>query len=212
MGDIFAQALYYYITSGSQNTGNPPAQYSQQCITAGQMNAIYDIRMFWFELSTWIRAYMLSRYRGVGNEAQILARLKQVPVNYTNQLKQFFGEKNVERDLQLINTHIDLISALITAQMAGNTEEINRITRELYRNADERAAFLASINPFWDENEWRRRLYDKLQATINESITFQTGDFARNLDIFSTLLDQAEETSSYYMQGLVDYINSVGSR
>jgi len=210
MGDIFAQALFDYITSGRQFSDRPSPD---QCITYEQMNQIYEIRMFWFELATWIRAYMLSRYAGLGNQAEVLDRLKQVPVNYINMLRGVFGARDdIERDLDLINTYIDLIVLLISAHQAGDMEEINRITRLLYQNADERAAFLASVNPFWDETEWRTRLYGHLRSTIDESTTFLARDYARNLDIFSTLLDQADSTSDYYASGLFRYILSQKDR
>jgi hypothetical protein len=34
------------------------------------------------------------------------------------------------------------------------------------------------------------------------------GDYARNIDIFNTLLNQAESTSSYFAQGLFRYLNT----
>ncbi|MEL7657444.1 MAG: hypothetical protein AAGU75_16240, partial [Bacillota bacterium] len=115
MGDTFAQGFYDYITSGLQITNNLPPQNNEQCITYEQMNQIYSIRMFWFELVTWVRAYMLSRYRGLGDEDEVKARLQQVPVEYVDMLKQIFGDK-VDPDLQLLNTYLDLIDALITDQ------------------------------------------------------------------------------------------------
>jgi hypothetical protein len=205
MGYVFAQSIYDYITTDCQCTNH---LMPEQCLTYEEMNQVYNIRMFWFELDTWIRAYMLSRYKGIGNSEEILARLKQVPVIYTDMLDQVFGDGATERDLQLINEHIDLIDALITAQIQGDTDEVNRLTQLLYQNADQRAAFLASVNPYWDQNEWKARLYEKIRGNINQLTTFQTGDFARNLDIFSTLLDQAESTSSYYAQGLFEYIRN----
>jgi hypothetical protein len=150
---------------------------------------------------------MLSRYRGIGNEQEVLARLRQVPLDYVNALKKIFGDKVPNDYLQLFNQYIELIDAYITAQMQNNTDEINRITQELYQNADKRAAAITSINPaFWDENEWRTRLYNNLRATIDESTTLLTGDYSRNIDIINNLLDQAESTSSYFAQGLFNYL------
>jgi hypothetical protein len=204
MGDTFAQGIYEYITTGSPAGNLPP----EQCISTEEMNQIYNIRMFWFEFVTWVRRYMLSRYRGIGNEQEVLARLRQVPLDYVNALKKIFGDKVPNDYLQLFNQYIELIDAYITAQMQNNTDEINRITQELYQNADKRAAAITSINPaFWDENEWRTRLYNNLRATIDESTTLLTGDYSRNIDIINNLLDQAESTSSYFAQGLFNYLN-----
>lgn len=209
MGDIFAQGLYDYITSGQQTAGNLPAQGSQQCFTYEQMNEIYSIRMFWFELVIWIRNFMLSRYREIGDVNEVFNRLQQVPADYVNTLKQIFGENPAIDELQLeLNTYIDLIDNLITAQIEGNTDDISRITQLLYQNAEERAASVSKLNPFWTENEWRTRLYNNLRSTLEVSTTFLTGDYAINLDIYSTLLDQAESASGYFTQGLVNYIIS----
>ena len=207
MGDTLAQGLYEYITSGQPVDLQP--QNIQQCLTYEQVNAIYNIRMFWFELNYWTRTFMLSRYTGLGNVNEVHARLKQVPVNYVNNLKLIFGE-NAAIDALLVelNSYIDLIDALITAQMEGNTDEVNRITQLLYQNADDRAASVSSLNPFWDQNEWTARLYNNLRSTINESNTFLTKDYTRNLDIFGSLLNLADNTSGYFAQGLVNYIEN----
>lgn len=205
MGYIFAQGVYNYITAGQQIVGLP--QGSQQCFSYEQMNQIYSIRMFWFELATWTISYMRSRYRGFGDVNDVLNRLRQVPIDYVNTLRQFFGENPAINELQLeLNTYIDLIDDLITAQMEGNTDEIERITQLLYHNADERAASVSKLNPFWTEDEWRTRLYNNLENTLQLSTTYLNGDYARNLDISSMLLDQAESASDYFAQGLVNYL------
>lgn len=206
MGYVFAQALYDYMNSNMQYAIHPTPV---QCITVQEMNRIYDIRMFWFELIIWVRSYILSRLKGLGNENEVYARLMQVPARYVNMLQQIF-QVNLEPYLQLLNTFIDLINSLVTAQMEGNVDEVNRITQLLYENADEGAAFLASINPFWDQNEWRSRLDNILQSIIDETITLSAGDHARNLEIYSNLLDQAESISSYFADGLFKYMSSQG--
>jgi hypothetical protein len=205
MGDVFAEGLYDYITSGAQGSAIPRSG-GVQCITYDQMNAIYGIRMFWFELATWVRNYMLSRYMGLGNTEEVYERLLQVPVEYVNVLRQIFGGSVAGEYVNLFYVYIDLIDAFITAQLEGNIEEIDRITQQLYQNADERAAFISSINPYWSEEEWKNRLYTNLRSTIDESTSFLLGDYGKNIDIFSRLLDQAESTSTYFAQGLFDYI------
>ncbi|MBR0598194.1 hypothetical protein [Sinanaerobacter chloroacetimidivorans] len=206
MGDVFAEGLYNYITSGA-STVNLQPEGGEQCITYEQMNTIYGIRMFWFELVTWVRNYMLSRYMGLGNTEEVYARLQRVPVEYVNAVKQIFVDLDTEAYLKLFYTYIDLLDAFITAQIEGDIDKINQVTQCLYQNADERAAFVAALNPFWEEEEWRNRLHNNLRSTIDESTTFLMGDYSRNIDIFSRLLDQAENTSNYFAQGLFNYIN-----
>lgn len=208
LGDAAAQSLYSYITSGRQV--GAPLQNSQQCFTYEQVNEIYNIRMFWFELFTWVRSLMISKYFKIGNEAEIYDKIKRVNENYVNALKQFFGANPAADELQLeLNTYLELMDRLINAQMEGNTDAVNQITQLLYQNAEERAISVSKLNPFWDQNEWKTRLYNNLRLTLDESNTFLTGDYTKNLDIFSTLLDLAENTSGYFAQGLVSYIQNL---
>ena len=207
MGDVMAEALYDYITSGTEDTNTSSPQENQTCLTMDQINQIHDIRMFWFELNHWIRAFMLSRYVGIGDEDEVYARLKQVPADLINNLNQFFGETPGANELQLeLNEYIGLIDSLITAQKEGDTDQVDRIVRLLYQNADDKAASVSSINPYWDQAVWKNRLYSNLRSTIDESRMFLTEDYARTMDIYSALLDQAESTGDYFTEGLVNYI------
>jgi len=149
---------------------------------------------------------MLSRYRDIGNSDEVKARLMEIPAVFINALEQFFG-RSFETYLQLLYNYIELIDNLITAQQTGNIGEINRITQLLYQHMDQRAAIVASLHPsFWDENEWRPRLYSHLRYTIDESTTFLTGDYNANFDIFRAQLDEADSTSSFLARGLFDYL------
>lgn len=206
IGFVFAQGVYDYLTSGTKST-NPDQEF---CLTYEQANTIYQIRMLWFELNSWVRSYMLSRYRGIGDETQIYNRLKELPTEYANNLRRFFGENpSIEQLELLINEYVELIDQFITAQIQGTTDEQNRITKLLYQNADQRAAAVSSLNPFWEESEWRNRLYKNLRSTLESSVTFLTGDYDRNLSIYSRLIDYAESASDYFAEGLLSYLNLI---
>ncbi|QOX63519.1 hypothetical protein FRZ06_09220 [Anoxybacterium hadale] len=207
MGDVFAKGIYDYITSGQNYIGADSPQVIRECFTLEQVNGIYEIRMFWFELITWVRNYMLSRYAGIGNADEVKDRLREVPAAYVRNLRLFFGNHPAIDALDIeLNEFIDLLDEFITAQLAGNTEDIGRITQLLYQNASERAASVSQLSPYWDEKEWEARLFNNLRGTLDESTTFLTGEYARNLDIFSTLMDLAESSSDYFAQGVINYI------
>lgn len=211
MGYSFAQAINDYITSGLQTN---PTQENVQCMTLEQVNEIYKIRTIWFDLTTWTRNFMLSKFKGTGDENDVYARLQQVPAEFVNALRQFFGNLPIfESYQQALNAYVDLIDSLTTAMMEGNTDEINRIVQQLYRDADERAAAFASLNPtYWSQSELQTRLYNNIRTTIDEASSFLAGDYTRNLAIYSTLLDQAESISGYISDGLIDYLNDLRKR
>ena len=149
---------------------------------------------------------MLSRYAGAGDPNIAFDRLMQVPVEYVNTIAKYFPQIDTAAYLQLFTTYIELITSLITALIENDVEALNRITVSLYENADERAEFVASINPFWDAEIWGDILYTNLSSTIEEATSFLLEDYEKNVDIFTRLLDQAETASTLLAQGLFNYI------
>jgi hypothetical protein len=207
IGYLFAQGMTDYLTSGSPNL---PQQGGQQCLTLEQIDEIYNIRTLWTDLNTWTRNFMISKYKGVGDENEVFNRLQQVPNEFISTLKKIFGDNPAfDTYQQQLNEYIDLIDSLTTAQMRGNTDEESRIVKLLYQNADDRAALVASLYPdYFSEEELKTRLYNIIHNTIYESATFLAGDYAGNLDIYSSLLDEAESMGGYISDGLIAYINS----
>lgn len=179
-----------------------------RCMTREQVEAVFLLRMFLFELVIWTRHYLINRYLGIGNEEIILQRLIGVVDEFARMLAIVFGPEVIQEHMPLFHTHIDLLTSLISAQIEGNAEVVNEVTRLLYANAEEIASFLASINPFWDEIQLRNNLFRYLQYTIAESITFLTGEYDRNIDILAQALRRTENYGNYLALGLYRYITN----
>jgi len=218
IGDYFAQGIFDFLTYVPIGTENLQASETRppdpadrvsrmpQCITRDQVDAIYSLRMFWFELATWTRYYFISRYIGIGNEDIVLARLNKVVEEYGAMLREIFGDQITEKYMNLMYTHVELITALITAQIEHHVDAADEAVRLLYQNAEENASFLASINPFWDETVWRNRLYSFIRSTIEEATAFLSGEYDRNINIFARILTHAENTGNEFALGLFQYI------
>lgn len=204
MGDTFAEGIYAYLTSGRLPDSSRPDGI--KCITFEELNDIYTIMMIWFELVIWVRNYMLQRYAGIGSEEEALERLTRVPINYVATLKKYFPDFDSNTYLNLFYIYISLVSDFISAMMSEDVEKLDRATRDLYRNADERASFLSAISPLWSEEELRDSLYVNLRSTIEESNSFLAKDYVTNIDIFTRLLDQAEMMSTTLSAALFDHI------
>lgn len=204
IGNYLSRGLSRFIADGNPQNTN---QTAQRCITFSQMQDFFGFRGFWFDLAALTRSYFISRYVGLGMADESYKRLNETVENYVRRLRPFFGDKITDEYLNLLYTHVSLISSLVTAQLEGNVEAVGQITKQIYQNADERAAFLASINPLWEQSEWRNWLYRYTQSTLEEMTTFSSRNYSRNLDIFKRLLTQAEITGDYFAQGLFNYIN-----
>ncbi|WP_312648815.1 hypothetical protein [Aminipila sp.] len=177
------------------------------CIPPSQLNLIFQSRTIWRDLATWLRAYLASKHGGLGDIEAIWEKLDELLIKSTNIFSLVFGEQFADQYVTLLSNFNNILDALINAQINGDTNAINEYTKQLYENADQIAAFLSKVNPFWVESEWKNLLYQFNQMTIDQSNTFLNKDFRKNIDIFDRILNLTSTIGDYYSQGILDYLN-----
>lgn len=209
IGNAFAESLYNYMTSGSNNAQETESGNGMPCITYDQLNIVFGTKMLWFDLVIWTRNYMLSKILGLGTTDRVLEHLRHVADDFVRLVGQIFGEEAAEAYTSAFDTYIELIDAFVTAQMEGNTEEINEIIPRLYENARERALIPTRDNPYWNEELWSGMIQNMMRYTIDEFTAFLSGDYPRSLDIYNALLDQAERMGNEFERGYFNYMNSL---
>ncbi len=74
------------------------------------------------------------------------------------------------------------------AAKAGNTNAAAEAERKWYENADDIAAFLGSINPFWSAEEWREMLHEHLRLVKEQAVQL----LAKNYPAAIAAFDQNE--------------------
>lgn len=208
IGDAFAQGLYNYMTSGSNDTVGVAPGGDEWCITYDQLNTVFGTKMFWFDMDIWTRNYMLSKVLGLGPTDRAYEHLRHVVDDYVLLVGQVFGEEAAEAYARLFDTYVGLIDAFVTAQMEGNTEKVNEIVPLLYENVRERSTIPIQGGPYFNEEIWIPMVENKLRYTIDEFNAFLSGDYPRSLDIFNTLLDQAESMGNEFERGYLRYLES----
>jgi hypothetical protein len=177
---------------------------SNSYITA-QMNLIFRARMLWRDLATWLRAYMVSLYGGVGNTEDISKRLFRIPVEHGNIFKVFFGDQATAQYINLLTEYIAILESLFNAQINNDVNTINDLTRQLYQNVINTAALLASVNPFWQQSEWVTLLNAFTSMQLEEATTFLTKEYSKNIDIFDSNLSLTNIIGDYFSEGLTNY-------
>jgi hypothetical protein len=171
----------------------------------GQMNFIFRARMIWRDLATWLRSYKVSLYGGVGNADQLSQRLFQIPMEYGNILRVFFGDQATEQFINLLTQYIAILQSLFIAQINNDVNEVNRLTQQAYQNVNSTAALLASINPYWTQSEWVTLLTLFTGLQIQEATTFLTKDYISNNNIFDRILSLTNIIGDYFSEGLTNY-------
>jgi len=91
-------------------------QVQYPCYTPAQINFIFRSRMLWRDLASWLRAYLVSLFAGIGDLEAVSQRLYRIPAEYGLMLKVFFGDQVTEQFIALLSNYIVNIEALFTAQ------------------------------------------------------------------------------------------------
>lgn len=178
-------------------------------ISYGFMNLINLYRAIWSELAIWTRTYILGTMSNYGNVAEVGARLYTVPVEIQNQLKTIFGEEAAEKFQILLSQHVVLIMTLADAIKRGDIETQNTIINQLYQNADEMAAYLSEINPFWNITQWTNLLHYYISLTTNDLVALASSDFAQDIQISDRITYHVLLIGEYMANGIIQYLQVI---
>ena len=66
-------------------------KFNEQCITQGQIDLISNARIFFRRYTSWLRAYILSRYTGVGTPEEIFGRIYLETSNFGDMIRFTLG-------------------------------------------------------------------------------------------------------------------------
>lgn len=166
---------------------NEPNPNPERYVTYEQMNLINSFRFFMLDMAIYSRfvASCMLLYKGCFDV--VFARLLQVPYDSYQQMSAYLGRERADKYYNLINQHIIIMVELIQALQAGDQKEADVLLAKWYRNAEESAAYLASINPYWTEEQWRSLFYKYVQLLLNQILTTQTNNFQETVAVFDEL-------------------------
>lgn len=177
----------------------------ENLLTYGQMNLIFQARNLWREFVVWSRVYLISRIAGIGISEDVFNRIYRIPIEFGDITRLIFGNQAAEVTVQQLSSTVILFRNLVEAMIAGNNDAASAIVQQLYKNADERAAYMASINPYWDEIQWKNLIYTFYNYSFQEIVSMLTSD-PKNIDLFDQFLLYADIMGDYFAQGLYNYL------
>ena len=75
--------------------------------------------------------------------------------------------------------------------------------KQWYRNADEIAEFLSSINPYLEKKKYRKMFYTHLALTKQEAVYMLQKNYKADIEVFDKIEAQALEMSDMIAGGIV---------
>ncbi len=176
-------------------------EFGQQCLTFEQLNILNNLISLWQRYTMWTRALFFSKMENSPNLAAIQNRVNQMPMDFYNTLRVFYGERLAEQFLNSFQRYVRAQESLMNAMIANDQEAVNAFAQELYARADEIASFLSQA-PYWSLQQWQSLLYRDISLSISEFRAALTGDHETEISIFERLLLNAAEIGGYMARGI----------
>ncbi len=180
-----------------------PSQFIPECISKTQQTLSNRMRLLWEQHVYWTRLFILSIAFGLPDVEFVTNRLLRNPKDFEAALKPFYGGNIAAKFAELFTSHLTIAAELVMAAKAGDNAAAADAERRWYANADEIAAFLSSINPYWSAQEWRKMLYDHLAMTKTEAVDILTQKYEDSINTFDRIEQQALMMADVMTQGLV---------
>jgi hypothetical protein len=168
-----------------------------------RINIINAFRKLWEQHVVWTRLFVISNVDGLRDLEPTTKRLLRNPADFADELRRYYGLEKADRFRVLLTEHLTIAAELVDAAKAGDREAVGQIRRRWYQNAEDIAAFLASINPFWSRRKWRDMLFEHLRL-LEDEVSFRiSGQYALDVANFDRIEAQALEMADIMSAGII---------
>lgn len=172
-------------------------------IEAEQLALITNLRQLWMQLAIWSRSLIVSTAGNLSDIQMITDRLMYLPEAFASVLSQYFEPQEADRFRELLEEHIAVVLALVSAEKNNDVQTVNQETMNLYDNANRIAAYLVSVNAYWNNEHWQIILDDYIEMLLADLVARMAGVYAKEIDIFDDLQTQAIKLADYMARGMM---------
>ena len=162
-------------------------------------------RQLWEQHVYWTRFFIISTAADLGDLDAVTQRLLRNPKDFAKVLAEFYGAMPAMEFEELLTQHLMIGGQLVNAAREHDNVKADELRGEWYQNADEIAAFLAYLNPYWDQKTWQTMLYDHLSMTEQEAALRLQGDYAQDIQVFDKIEEETLAMADYMFQGIREH-------
>jgi hypothetical protein len=167
-----------YYSTGDYNRPYPP----NNCKNTAEIKLMNEMRSLWEQHSAWTRATAAGIVFSQPDLEFVTKRLLRNPEDFRDAFMPYYGERIASRLDELLTAHLTIAAELVQAAKAGNGSKAADAEKRWYENADDIAAFLGRINPYWSVENWRVMLYEHLRLVKAEAVEMLRKNYQASID------------------------------
>lgn len=199
-----------YIMPGFRKD-SPETQYDNvdTRITEVEVGLINQMRMLWEQHVIWTRLAIISTVFELPDEELVSNRLLQNPKDFELVLQPLYGSDSASMFESLLKSHLVIASQLVSASKDGDSNSAEDAEKRWYSNADEIATFLESINPYWNQKDWKTMFYEHLRMIKLEAVDIITGGYEAGINEYDNIEQQALVMADMMSRGIVSQFKNI---
>lgn len=174
------------------------SQYTPQ-----QICLMNRIRQLWGQHVYWTRFFIISTAADLDDLEPVTKRLLQNPKDFAVLFTPILGKRAACRFEELFTEHLMIGGDLVNAAKNGETNKANILRDRWYKNADEIAEFLYSINRCWNKDKWKRMMYCHLEMTEKEATYRLQRNYTADINVFNDIENEAFKMADYMFCGII---------
>lgn len=175
----------------------------ETCFNPTQLHILNTFRRLWNEHVLWTRQFVNSSIFNSPDLQPVTQRLLRNPSDFGAVLRPFIGNQATDKFVELLTDHLLIAAALVDAAKAQNAQEYDKQRRLWFENAEMIAKLLASVNPYWKQNEWRDMMFKHLELLEDEVVFILNGEYQNGVNQYDLIQAQALEMGDYMAKGII---------
>lgn len=173
-----------------------------------EVELMNNMRKLWEQHIKWTREFIISAVTPIDDTKLVEARLLQNPEDFAMLLKPFYGEEISNKFKDLLTEHLAIAGKLVVALNNGDTKNAEMLNKEWYKNADDIARFLASINPHYNYITMKEMWFEHLNLTATEAVERINKNYAKDIMQYDLIENSALNMADYMSSGIIKQFKS----
>lgn len=161
------------------------------------------LKKIWSDNVMWTRFFIISAISGIGDLQIITKKLIKTPTEFSNVLKNYFDEESSKKFEALMMDHLLIGIKLINTAKSGNIIAIKGMRTQWYKNADEIAELMSSMNSNWNYNEWQKMLHENLKLTEDQVIKRFSRQYNDDISSFEKMSSLSIKMAEIMATGII---------
>lgn len=186
-----------------------PRLYSQPQVTMN--NSISEnefelskkMRMAWDDHVYWDRLAIISILDGLKDVDSTTSRALRTAKEISDLFRTYYGDNIGDTLNRLLTQHISIAGDFIKASKNKDNENIAKLNRDWYDNADKIADELSKINPYYDKETIRKMMHRHLDLLKEEIANRLAGKYTEDVNSSDQVVQEAMMMADYFVNGIV---------